>query len=183
MAQIGETHESARYARIMMLHDTLARLGITPKKSLGQNFMVEENMLARMVEAADIGPQDAVLEVGAGLGALTEYLAARARRVVALEIDDRFTGVLEQMFRGQPHVDIVQADILQTDLGKLMGGDAGNYKVVANLPYYITSAIARHLLEGPNPPRSLVVTVQYEVAERLSAWCSVLWTAGNRGPA
>jgi 16S rRNA (adenine1518-N6/adenine1519-N6)-dimethyltransferase len=100
---------------------------------------------------------------------LTGLLAARARRVVALEIDGRFIGSLEQLFEGQPHVDIVQADILQIHLSKLLGDDSGDYKVVANLPYYITSAIIRLLLEGLTPPKLLVVTVQYEVAERLSA--------------
>ncbi|MBN1313503.1 MAG: ribosomal RNA small subunit methyltransferase A [Anaerolineae bacterium] len=153
----------------MTLHATLARLGISPKKSLGQNFMVDENVLAQMADAADVGPQDVIMEIGAGLGALTEYLAARARRVVALEIDRRFIDVLEQLFGKHSHVDVVQADILQTDIGALMGKDIVGYKVVANLPYYITSAIIRHLLECSTPPRLLVVTVQYEVAERLSA--------------
>ncbi|MBN1429314.1 MAG: ribosomal RNA small subunit methyltransferase A [Anaerolineae bacterium] len=147
----------------------LAQRGLTPKKSLGQNFMVEENVLAQMVDAADIGPQDAVLEVGAGLGALTGYLAARARRVIALEIDGRFIDVLEQTFGKQAHVEIVQADILQTDVDTLMAEDRGCYKLVANLPYYITSAIIRLLLEGSSPPQSMVFTVQYEVAERLCA--------------
>lgn len=150
-------------------HTTLVRLGIVPKKSLGQNFMVEESALTQMVEAATVGLHDAVLEIGAGLGALTGFLAARARRVVALEIDSRFIDLLVEQFGGQPQVEIVQADILQANLSKLLGGDAGDYKVVANLPYYITSAIIRQMLEGLTPPRLLVVTVQYEVAERLSA--------------
>lgn len=153
----------------MTLHTTLARLGISPKKSLGQNFMVEESALVQMVDAAAIGPDDAVLEIGAGLGALTRFLAPRARRVIALEVDARFIDPLRQMFMEQPHVEILQMDILQANLGKLLGEDAADYKVVANLPYYITSAIIRHLLEGLTPPRLLVVTVQYEVAERLSA--------------
>lgn len=153
----------------MTLHTTLAHLGIVPKKSLGQNFMVEESALSQMADAAAIGPGDVVLEIGAGLGALTGFLAARARRVVALEIDERFIGTLEQLFDEQPHVEIVQADILQANLSELLGGDSGDFKVVANLPYYITSAIIRLLLEGPTPPQLLVVTVQHEVAERLSA--------------
>ncbi len=153
----------------MTLHATLARLGIIPKKSLGQSFMVEESALIQMVEAATIGPHDVTLEIGAGLGALTRFLASRARRVVALEIDGRFIDTLKQLFDRQPHVEIVQADILQASLGGLLGDDAVDYKVVANLPYYITSAIIRYLLEAPTPPRLLVVTVQHEVAERLSA--------------
>lgn len=153
----------------MTPHATLIRLGIVPKKSLGQNFMVEESALIQMVDAAAVGPGDVVLEIGAGLGALTGLLAARARRVIALEIDERFIDTLNQLFDGQPHIEIVQADILQANLSRLLGDDAADYKVVANLPYYITSAIIRLLLEGSIPPQLLVVTVQHEVAERLSA--------------
>lgn len=153
----------------MTTRDMLSRLGIVPKKSLGQNFMVEEGVLIRMAEVAEIGPDDAALEIGAGLGGLTRVLAARARRVVALEIDGRLIGALRQMFADQPHVEIVQADILQTNLPALLGADAAGYKVAANLPYYITSPILRTLLEGRTSPRLLVVTVQVEVAERIAA--------------
>jgi 16S rRNA (adenine1518-N6/adenine1519-N6)-dimethyltransferase len=148
---------------------TLDLLGLDPKKSLGQNFMVERNALLRMADAADLAPDDAVLEVGAGLGALTEVLAERARRVVAVEIDERFTGYLRDRFAAQPQVAIVQADILEADLVALLGADAARYKAVANLPYYITSAILRHLLESPTPPALLALTVQREVAERVTA--------------
>lgn len=153
----------------MTVRDVLNRLGIDPKQSLGQNFMVETNALNRLVEAADLSPDDAVLEVGAGLGALTGVLAARARRVVAVEIDGRFIQHLRSTFAGSPGVEIVQADILKADIAALMGPDAADYKVVANVPYYITSAILRHLLENPAPPRVLVITVQREVAERITA--------------
>ncbi len=142
----------------------LAQLGIEPKKSLGQNFMVELAALNRLADAADLEPGDAVLEIGAGLGALTAVLAGRVRRVVALEIDGRLVSHLRQRFAGQPGVEIVPGDVLETDPAALMGRDAGDYKVVANVPYYITSAILRHLLESAAPPRLLVVTVQKEVA-------------------
>ncbi len=147
----------------------LDQLGVVPKKSLGQNFMVEPGALRRLADAAEVGADDAVLEVGAGLGALTEVLAGRARRVVALEIDDRFIPALRQRFAGQPNVEVVLGDVLEADLAALMGPDAGAYKVVANLPYYITSAILRHLLENPAPPHLLALTVQREVAERIAA--------------
>ncbi len=148
---------------------TLDLLGLDPKKSLGQNFMVERNALLRMADAADLAADDAVLEIGAGLGALTEVLAERARRVVAVEIDERFTGYLRDRFAMQPQVAVVQADILEADLAALLGTDAARYKVVANLPYYITSAILRYLLESPTPPALLALTVQREVAERITA--------------
>jgi 16S rRNA (adenine1518-N6/adenine1519-N6)-dimethyltransferase len=153
----------------MSIRHTLERLGVEPKKSLGQNFMVQPAVLERMADAADLSPADTVLEVGAGLGALTEALAGRARRVVALEIDGRFIPALEERFANRPHVEIVQADALEADLAALLGEDAADYKVVANLPYYVTTAILRRLLESDAPPRLLVLTMQREVAERITA--------------
>ena len=151
------------------MRHTLTRLGLKPKKSLGQNFMVEPAALNRMAEAAHLTPADTALEIGAGLGALTAVLAERARRVVALEIDGRFIPYLQEQFAARSQVEIVQADALQVDLFEILGHDAGDYKVVANLPYYITSPIIRRLLEVPAPPCLLVVTVQYEVAQRFTA--------------
>jgi 16S rRNA (adenine1518-N6/adenine1519-N6)-dimethyltransferase len=153
----------------MSIRHTLERLGVEPKKSLGQNFMVQPAVLERMADAADLSPADTVLEVGAGLGALTEALAGRARRVVALEIDGRFIPALEERFANRPHVEIVQADALEADLAALLGEDAADYKVVANLPYYVTTAILRRLLESDVPPCLLVLTMQREVAERITA--------------
>ncbi len=145
------------------------QLTIRPKKSLGQNFMVEESALRRMADAAELTPGEAVLEIGAGLGGLTAYLAARARRVVALEIDGRYVEELQRRFADEPRVEVVQADILKAHIGEVMGEDARAYKAVGNLPYYITSAIIRHLLENAAPPRLVVITVQAEVAQRMIA--------------
>lgn len=153
----------------MSIWDVLNQLGIQPKKSLGQNFMVEPNALRRMAEAAEVGTDDAVLEIGAGLGALTDVLAERARRVVAIEVDERFVPFLQARYTRYPHVEIVRADVLDADPATLMGEDADDYKVVANVPYYITSAILRHLLESDAPPSLIVLTVQREVAERITA--------------
>jgi 16S rRNA (adenine1518-N6/adenine1519-N6)-dimethyltransferase len=149
--------------------DILGRLGIEPKKSLGQNFMVTPGALQQMADAAGIGPDDAVLEIGAGLGALTEALAGRARRVVAVELDERFIPHLRRLFDGWPQVEIVHGDALTLDPAALMGPDAPCYRVAANLPYYITSALIRHLLESSAPPVCLALTVQREVAERVTA--------------
>lgn len=153
----------------MNARDVLYTLGIDPKKSLGQNFMVEPAALNRVADAAELRAGDAVLEIGPGLGALTEVLAERARRVVAVEIDRRFIPHLRAEFMSQPGVEIVHGDILDVDLPALMGADATGYKVVANVPYYITSAILRTLLESDPPPQRIVVTVQREVAERITA--------------
>jgi 16S rRNA (adenine1518-N6/adenine1519-N6)-dimethyltransferase len=140
-----------------------------PKKSLGQNFMADPAMLVKMAESANLTPDSAVLEIGAGMGALTAELALRARRVVATEIDDRFMPHLRHQFADRHNVHLVLGDILTLDLTHLMGEDAPNYTVCANLPYYITSAILRHLLENLSPPRLIVVTVQLEVARRIIA--------------
>lgn len=153
----------------MSLKDTLTHLGIEPKKSLGQNFMVEPAILNQIADAAEVGPEDCVLEIGAGLGDLTAVLARRARRVIALEIDSKFIPVLRQDFADQPQVEVVQGDVLKFDVFGLLGDDVGNYKVAANLPYYITSPILRLFLEGDFPPHLMVTTVQYEVAERIVA--------------
>jgi len=144
----------------------LAGYGLEPKKSLGQNFLFDENVLGRIVEAAELEPADQVLEIGPGLGSLTRLLAENARRVVAVELDGRFLPALQNELAGLDNVQIVQGDILDQDPAHLL---PGSYKVVANVPYYITGAILRHLLSGSHKPSSMVLTVQKEVAERLTA--------------
>ena len=141
--------------------------GIHPKKSLGQNFLMDPTVLEQIVQAAEIQPDDAVLEIGPGLGGLTRYLAAVARRVVAVEIDIHLIAVLKTVLADAENVQIVHGDILQENPAELMG--EGGYAVVANIPYYITSAVIRHLLEAPLRPTRLVLTVQREVADRITA--------------
>ncbi len=140
---------------------------IHPKRSLGQNFVQDPSALDRILEAAALTPEDTVLEIGPGTGALTEQLAAHAKRVIAVEIDTRFEPILSAAFGHLPNVEIVYGDILTVDVPTLVG--EGDYVVVANVPYYITSAILRTLLEGRKRPRRIIMTVQLEVAERLTA--------------
>lgn len=147
----------------------LARWGLRPSKGLGQHFLADEAILARIAEAAELGPADVVLEVGAGLGTLTAELAKRAGRVVALELDERLMGPLASAMAAYPNVELVQGDILALDPAALVGPGGGHYKVVANLPYYITSAVLRHLLEATPRPQRIVVTLQREVAEAIVA--------------
>jgi 16S rRNA (adenine1518-N6/adenine1519-N6)-dimethyltransferase len=148
----------------------LQRYGLRPQKSLGQNFLVDETALRRVVEAAGIQTGQQVLEIGPGLGSLTCLLAERASRVVCVELDQHLLPALAEVLQPYPNVRIVQGDILALDPSALMS-DAGqsDYLVVANIPYYITSALMRHLLETSFPPQSLVLTVQREVAERICA--------------
>lgn len=141
--------------------------GLSPKKSLGQNFLIDSTALARIVQAAEVTPDRSVLEVGPGLGSLTRYLAQAARRVVAVELDSTLIPVLEDVLKGLGNVEIVHGDILEVDPVQWMGTDG--YQVVANIPYYITSNLIRHLLEAPVQPTRLVLTVQREVAERITA--------------
>ena len=145
----------------------LERFDLVPKKGLGQNFLHDPNTLRKIVTAAELTAADTVLEIGPGTGALTTHLAVAAGRVVAVEIDNRLIPILERELAVFPNVEIRCADILQVTVPELIG--ASPYTVVANLPYYITSAILRHLLEAEHKPRRLVVTVQQEVAERLAA--------------
>lgn len=143
--------------------------GIAPKKSLGQNFLQDPNTLDKIVTAAALLPTDTVLEIGPGTGAMTVRLAKAAERVVAVEIDSRLEPVLRAALVSErlTNVSLLFADILQVNVASLMADQP--YVVVANLPYYITSGILRHLLESPHRPRRLVLMVQLEVAERLTA--------------
>lgn len=138
-----------------------------PKKGLGQNFLVEPAALKKVVAAAELPGDACVLEVGAGLGSLTRYLALAAARVVAVELDQNLIPILEQVLAADKNVRVVHADILDLDPAGL--DLPPGYLVVANIPYYITSAILRHLLGASIKPSRLVLTVQREVAERICA--------------
>jgi len=144
----------------------LRQYGLRPKKSLGQNFLVDEGALRRIVAAAELTESDTVLEIGPGLGALTRHLAAAAGRVVAVELDGRMIPILKDRLAAFANLRLVQGDVLSLDPAALIDGP---YKVVANLPYYITAAILRHLLEATPRPQLMVLTVQREVAQRLTA--------------
>jgi 16S rRNA (adenine1518-N6/adenine1519-N6)-dimethyltransferase len=148
----------------------LTQAGFRPRKSLGQNFLVDEDALRRVAAAAEVGSGDTVLEIGAGPGSLTRHLAALARRVVAVEIDPLLISILKTALAGFSNVSIVPGDILALPIEALVeNGAQGSYKVAANIPYYITSAIVRRLMESNLPPSLMVLTVQKEVADRICA--------------
>jgi len=141
-----------------------------PKKLLGQNFLIDRQVLGRIVEAAGIKPDDRVLEVGPGRGALTRLLADKGARVVAVELDRELVPLLSAEFAGRDNVEIVGADILAVDLGRLLGEcGAGRWKVVANLPYNISSQVLFRFLECRDLFSLLVLMLQKEVGERLLA--------------
>jgi 16S rRNA (adenine1518-N6/adenine1519-N6)-dimethyltransferase len=145
----------------------LKEFGIRPDKSLGQNFLIDTNALKRVVEIASLSGAEEILEVGAGLGSLTRMLADHARRVVAVEVDRSLIPPLRRVLELYNNVEIVSGDILDYDPAELIS--TAGYLVVANIPYYITSAIIRHLMESKIRPSRLVLTVQREVAERICA--------------
>jgi 16S rRNA (adenine1518-N6/adenine1519-N6)-dimethyltransferase len=163
----------------------LRRYGIQPSKGLGQNFLTDEGVLARILEASDLQPTDSVLEVGPGLGLLTRRIAERVAQVVAVELDRKMVALLAQELRGCTNVHVIQGDILQvdpaTEITTALADTPANpyslapceealrYKVIANLPYYITSSALRHLLGARVPPTQLTLMVQREVAERILA--------------
>ncbi len=146
----------------------LREFGVRANKSLGQNWLVDESALARIAAAAQLTPYDTVLEIGPGLGSLTRHLAAAAGRIVAVELDATLIPPLRHSLADYTNVTLVQGDILQVEPSELMGRDT-TYKVVANLPYYITSAAIRHLLEADPRPSLIVLTVQLQVAQRITA--------------
>jgi 16S rRNA (adenine1518-N6/adenine1519-N6)-dimethyltransferase len=135
-----------------------------PKKSLGQHWLKDRDILSKIAESANITERDTVLEIGPGLGTLTSELLRRAKEVVAVEIDKDLAGKLPNQFPGK-NLTVVAEDILTFDLSKLPQG----YKVVANVPYYITSKIVEYLLSSANKPSVIILLVQKEVAERLAA--------------
>lgn len=146
--------------------------GLNFKKSLGQNFLTDINVLHKIVDAAEITLEDDVIEVGPGIGALTEQLAKRAHQVMTLEIDERLIPVLDETLAPYSNVTVLQQDVLKADLQKLIAENFDgqhHLKLVANLPYYITTPIIMHLLESPVQLDAIVVMMQKEVAQRLTA--------------
>ena len=165
----NELPEIASKARTRAIMETY---GLTFKKSLGQNFLTDLNILKKIVAAAEVGEEDDVIEIGPGIGALTEQLAKSAHQVMALEIDSRLIPVLSETLSPYDNVKIVEQDVLKADLKELIAQNFdGRHKIklVANLPYYITTPIVMHLLEVDVDFEMIVVMMQKEVADRLAA--------------
>jgi 16S rRNA (adenine1518-N6/adenine1519-N6)-dimethyltransferase len=141
--------------------------GLSASKGLGQNFLQDDAVLAQIAGAAEISAADDVLEIGPGLGSLTRHLALAARSVTAIELDESLIPVLGEVLKPFDNVRVVHGDILKFAPADLM--PSADYLVVANIPYYITSAVFRHLLENPPRPRRIALTIQKEVAERICA--------------
>ena len=145
----------------------LRRFNLHADKKLGQNFLISEDVVRRIAAAAELGEDDAVLEIGPGIGTLTQALAETGADVTAVELDRRLLPVLEKTLEGYGNVRVINADVLELDVNEAMGGK--RFNVAANLPYYITTPIIFALLEKKLPVERMVVMVQKEVAERMTA--------------
>ena len=149
---------------------TLRKFNLSPSKSLGQNFLIDQGILKSIVQAAELTKEDVVLEIGPGLGSLTAELAESAGSVLAVEIDKRLVPILRETLKGYDNIRIINADILQLDPAAEFGDvSPGRLKIVANLPYYITTPVIMKLLESGIKAKTMVLMVQKEVADRMKA--------------
>ena len=166
-AKVKDISES----KTVIKNTPLKKYNFTLSKKYGQNFLIDSNILDMIVAAADIKEDDTVLEIGPGLGSLTQRLASKAKKVVAIEIDKLLIPILNETLSEYNNIVVLNEDILKTDIGEIIDkyAEAGSIKVVANLPYYITTPIVMKLLEGHYPVESITVMVQKEVAERMQA--------------
>jgi 16S rRNA (adenine1518-N6/adenine1519-N6)-dimethyltransferase len=159
----------------LLYQQILGQCGFKPKKRLGQHFLVDEAVLERILSAAELSPGDIVVEIGPGLGILTEGLARRGAKVIAVELDSKLVALLKKRLAAFPDVKIIHADILKVTPRRLLQDNltaselTRGYKVIANLPYYITSPVLSHFLEVQPRPSEMVVMVQKEVGEAIAA--------------
>jgi 16S rRNA (adenine1518-N6/adenine1519-N6)-dimethyltransferase len=172
----GSGHHSERESLLTQTRGLLRRFGLRARKGLGQHFLIDEEVLELITSAAELTPTDIVLEIGPGLGVLTRELAKRAGWVVAIELDNKLAAILEQSLASFNNITVVNEDVLGIAPGALLGKQLppevkspSSYKLVANLPYYITSPVLRHFLEATVKPQLMVVMVQKEVAEQIVA--------------
>ncbi len=147
---------------------TIQKYGFQFQKRYGQNFLIDDHVIRKILRAAEITREDIVVEIGPGIGTLTQYLAEAAGKVYAVEIDDKLLPILADTLSSYDNVEVIHQDILKCDLRQLVG-EGKTCKIVANLPYYITTPIIMGLLEGHVPAESITVMVQKEVAERMAA--------------
>lgn len=156
----------------MRTREILHKYGFSFKKSLGQNFLIDTNILRRIVDFAELSSETGIIEIGPGIGALTEQLARRAKKVVAFEIDQRLLPILEDTLSSYSNVHIIHQDVLKADIQHVIDNELIGIRdimVVANLPYYVTTPIIMKLLTDRLPIRGMVVMLQKEVADRISA--------------
>lgn len=154
----------------LVIKKLLKEKGMRPSKRLGQNFLVSKSVLKKIIEAADLEKTDIILEIGSGIGTLTQELAKRAKKVIAIEKDKKMVEILKEILKDFKNVKIVEEDILKIENGSITKWLNGlNYKIISNLPYYIASPVIRKFLETKTPPQKMILMVQKEVAQRILA--------------
>ena len=149
--------------------DIIKKYNFAFQKRFGQNFLIDGHVIEKIIRAADISSDDVILEIGPGIGTMTQYLAEAAKKVYAVEIDKNLLPVLAETLGEYDNVEVINNDILKLDIKELLEDEADNVKVVANLPYYITTPIIMGLFENHIPAKSITVMVQKEVAQRMQA--------------
>ena len=157
--------DSSMNLQPLSIRSILQEHDIRLKKSLGQNFLSDNQILGKIVQTANISNSDNVLEIGPGVGSLTRHIAVHAKQVFAVELDDHLLPALEEVLAPFDNIQIINNDILKVDLTELLGNDP--YVIIANIPYYITSAVLRHCLESQTKPKRMILTIQKEVARRI----------------
>lgn len=160
MADLGKKSRTA---------EIIAKYNFSFRKKFGQNFLIDEGILEKIVSAAEVTKEDVVLEIGPGIGSMTQYLAESAKKVIAIEIDDNLIPILKETLSPYDNAIVIHGDVMKTDLKALSleYAEGKPFKVVANLPYYITTPIIMRLLEDDVPTSRITVMVQKEVAERI----------------
>ncbi len=151
-----------------LIKNLLLKYSARPSKGLGQHFLIDKKVLHKIIQAADLKPGDVILEVGPGIGILTLELAKKVKKVVAVEKDFKMIAVLKEVLRDYKNVEIVRDDILKVNLNDFILKPK-TYKIVANIPYYLTSHLIRKFLEIDNPPKEMILMIQKEVAQRIVA--------------
>ncbi|MFC1933872.1 16S rRNA (adenine(1518)-N(6)/adenine(1519)-N(6))-dimethyltransferase RsmA [Chloroflexota bacterium] len=174
-----ERHYLKAESLLAQTRGLLRRFDLRARKGLGQHFLIDEEVLRLIISAVELTPADVVIEVGPGLGVLTRELAKQAGRVIAIELDNKLAAILRETMASSGNVTVINDNVLSTNPAALLQEQGGEflpqtgspfrYKVVANLPYYITSPILRHFLEAEEKPESMVIMVQKEVAEEITA--------------
>ena len=144
----------------------LEKYNVKPKKSLGQHFLIDRKVLKKIIQVACLSKKDTILEIGPGIGTLTLELSPRVKKVIAIEKDKKMCEILKEVVRNTKNVKVIRGNILKTDPLSLV---PCYYKIVANIPYYLTSPVIRMFLESPNPPQEMILMVQKEVAKRICA--------------
>ena len=153
---------------LAQVKNLLHKYNAYPSKGMGQNFLINKKTLQTIIKAANLHPQDTVLEVGPGIGILTQELAQQVKQITAIEKDRNMVEILKETMKDYPNVNIIQDDILKISNLKFQISNSV-YKVVANIPYYLTSPLIRKLLESPHQPQEIILMVQKEVAQRITA--------------